>query len=101
MKNDIFTENSIKKELKKITNQIYKLLPLREENQDWYLPLQTIIEELAGLRIVDENFSSVLFPLICKLQGLTILVRDEDFFLFRRTVFECLSLVGEMNKDVS
>ena len=35
--------------LKRITNQIYKLLPMREEGEDWKKPLATLLEELAGI----------------------------------------------------
>ena len=37
-------EEMIDKDIKRIINQIYRLLPLREEKQDWQKPLQTIIE---------------------------------------------------------
>ena len=47
IKYDVEINNEvIIKELKKITNLIYKLLPSREENIDWEKPLETIIEEL-------------------------------------------------------
>lgn len=84
----------IVKELKKLTNLIYKLLPSREENIDWEKPLETIIEELAGMDrlLIDQH--EILFPLLSKLEGLFTLTNVEDFSLFRRTIFECLS---EMN----
>ena len=75
--------------MKKITNQIYKLLPMREENGDWKKPLETIMEELAGMdRMLGnqvETFASLLF----KLEGLFSLVQEDDFQLYRRTIFEC------------
>ena len=40
---------AIKVNLERLTNQIYKLLPLREEGGDWQKPLYTIMEELAGM----------------------------------------------------
>ena len=37
-----------------LINQIYKLLPNREEGIDWEKPLETILEELAGMqRLMD------------------------------------------------
>ena len=44
-----FSQETISAELKKLTNQIYKLLPFREEQVDWETPLTTILEELAGM----------------------------------------------------
>ena len=36
--------------LQGLINQTYKLLPNREEGADWEKPLETIIEELAGVQ---------------------------------------------------
>ena len=41
--------------IKKLTNQIYKLLPNREEDIDWQTPLSTVIEELSGMSRLLEN----------------------------------------------
>lgn len=87
------------KELKKITNLIYKLLPSREEDLDWEKPLETIIEELAGIDrlLIDQH--EILFPLLSKLEGLFTLTNAEDFGLFRRTIFECLSMMNTLMKQ--
>ncbi len=85
--------------LKRITNQVYKLLPSREEGSDWERPLFTIIEELIGMNRVLFGQHDIFFPLLCKLEGLFVLTQDEDFFIFRRTIFECLSLVNELSEQ--
>lgn len=89
----------IVKELKRITNLIYKLLPSREENIDWKKPLETIIEELAGMNrlLIDQH--EILLPLLSKLEGLFVLTSIEDFSLFRRTIFECLSMMNMLMKQ--
>lgn len=84
--------------LKRITNQVYKLLPSREEGADWEKPLSTLIEEIAGMDRVLIGQHEILFPLLCKLEGLFILTKEDDFFLFRRTIFECLSLINDLTK---
>jgi hypothetical protein len=86
----------IEKELMKITNQIYKLLPCREENKDWEKPLETIIEELSGINRLMHKQQDTMLPLICKLEGLFLLTQDSDFLLYRRTIFECLSLINKL-----
>lgn len=93
-------DNSIQRNLKRLTNQIYKLLPEREENLDWRSPLNTIIVELAGMDrlLIDQH--DILFPLLCKLEGLLILTQPEDFYMFRRTIFECLSLMSNLKKNL-
>ena len=42
----------------------------------------------------------VLFPLLCKLEGLFTLTKEEDFYEYRRTIFECLSLLQEIKKQL-
>lgn len=86
--------------LKRLTNQIYKLLPNREEQIDWQKPLETIIEEIAGMDKLLFDQHEILFSLLCKLKGLSILTQDEDFSLFRRTIFECLSLINALRNEV-
>ena len=87
---------AVERNLKRLTNQIYKLLPSREEGLDWQLPLDTIIEELSGMNILMEEYQTILFSLLCKLKGLTILTDNKDFSLYRRTISECLRLMGEL-----
>lgn len=80
--------------LKRIINQIYKLLPEREEGGEWEKPLETIIEELVGMSRIFECCQSVFFTLLCKLEGLYECRKENDFQIYRRTIFECLGLLG-------
>jgi hypothetical protein len=104
IKYDANIENdAIKSNLKRLTNQVYKLLPNREEGVDWKRPLTTILEEFAGMDRLFLDHHTILFSLMCKLEGLFSLDDSEDnekqnFFVFRKTVFECLSLVNELVK---
>lgn len=86
--------------LKRITNQIYKLLPNREEGVDWEKPLSTLLEEIAGMDSLLVDHHETIFPLMCKLEGLFSLTENDEFQLFRRTVFECLNLMNKVIKDV-
>lgn len=98
LKYDIEIDNSaIEVNLKRITNQIYKLLPVREEGGDWETPLQNLIYEIIGMKIlwVDQP---KLFSLLCKMESLLTLKEEDQFFIFRRLIFECLSLLGEIKK---
>lgn len=91
--------DAIEINLKRLTNQIYKLLPNREEGIEWQAPLKTIIEEFAGMDelLIDQH--EILFPLLCKLEGLLTLKGEEDFFEYRRTIFESLTLVSTLMKQ--
>ena len=80
--------------LTRIVNQIYKLLPDREEGIDWEAPLETIMVELSGMDrlLVDQHES--FFPLLCKLEGLFELKEEKDFFFFFLKIFEALNLMS-------
>lgn len=95
----IIQDSSVYFNLKRITNQVYKLLPSREEGLDWEKPLRTLIEELAGMDEILLDQHDILFPLLCKLEGLFSLQKKEDFDLYRRTIFECLGLISELMKS--
>ena len=91
---------AIKTNLKRLTNQVYKLLPIWEEASDWRKPLSTIIIEFAGMRELLENHQVILFSLLCKLEGLNHIddTEEDSFFLFRKTVFESLGLINDLVK---
>ena len=92
-------EQTIHNRLQNLINQTYKLLPSREEGADWEKPLQTILEELAGMqRLMNCGYSEIFFPLLNKLEGLYSLVEDDDFLCYRRTIFECLGLMNDLQK---
>ena len=92
-------EQTIHDRLQNLINQIYKLLPSREEGADWEKPLQTVLEELAGMqRLMNCGYSEIFFPLLNKLEGLYSLVEDDDFLCYRRTIFECLGLMNDLQR---
>lgn len=91
-------KETIQKNLKRILNQSYKLLPTREEGNDWETPLTTIVEELAGMDRLLIDQQTIFFTLLCKMEGLLTLTNDNDFFLFRRILFECLELITKIEQ---
>jgi len=99
LKYDIDVDNFIiRTHLKKITNLIYKLLPNREEGLDWRAPLSTIIEEVIGMSKLMQIRQEDFFSLLCKLEGLYSLSEEDDFFSYRRTIFECIGIVEGLIK---
>lgn len=90
---------TLEKSFNKIINLTYKLLPMREEGGDWTKPLETIIEELTGMDRLLFGFQGELFPILCKLEGLYSLTKEEDFLLFRRVIFECLTLLNDLKYE--
>ena len=101
LSNNIEIKNeAIAYNLKRLTNQIYKLLPNREENIDWQTPLSTIVEEFAGMSRLMPKQQENIFPLLCKLEGLHSLTGEGDFCQDRRTIFECLNLIQILKDSI-
>ena len=67
---------------------------MRENEEDWKKQLQTVTVEIAGL---NEIFISPLFlQLLSKLEGLR--VKETSFELYRKTIFESISLLQELSR---
>lgn len=99
LKYGVYIDNeAIKTNLRRLTNQIYKLLPTWEEGADWRKPLTTIIEEIAGMSGLFLDHHAIFFPLLCKLEGLFTFSKDSEFMLFRKTIFEILGLVDDLGE---
>lgn len=91
-----FELDDIEANVRRLTNQLWKLIPMREHNEDWKKQLDTVIIEIAGLH---EIFSGPHFlQILSKLEGLKITLTD--FEVYRRTVFECISLIQELNHAI-
>lgn len=88
-----FSQEIIQKTIRRLTNQLWKLIPMRENDEDWYKQLQTVTLEIAGL---NELFISPTFlQLLSKLEGLQI--KEVNFELYRKTIFECINILQELS----
>ena len=81
-------------DINRLTNQLWKLIPMRENEEDWLNHLNYLIVELAGLNELCSNTDEKFLILLSKLKGL--LIEDTAFQVYRKTVFECISLLREM-----
>jgi hypothetical protein len=63
---------------------------MRENEEDWKRQLDTVILEITGMNEVFV-INGTLISLLSKLEGLKIL--DTTFDLYRKTVFESISLL--------
>lgn len=93
-------KEAVAKNLKRIINQIYKLLPLREENKDWKKPLETLMEEIAGMAKLIDGQDELFFLILCKMKGLFSLTNDSEMPLYRRIILELLSLLNQLKTNV-
>lgn len=77
------------KNIDRLTNQLWKLIPMRENEEDWEKQLETLILEVTGLNAL---YSAKFIQLLSKLLGLQE-VTDIHFDLYRKTIFECIDLI--------
>ena len=88
-------EDSIIENIDRIINQVFKLLPSREEGSDWEIPLHNLILEVGGMnRLLCDQ--TILFSLLCKMEALTTLTEEDDYLDFRKLIFECLGLLRQL-----
>ena len=86
-------EGSLKSDINRLTNQLWKLIPMRENGEDWLEQLNCVIIEVAGLGEIF-SFNEKFLILLSKLEGLRI--SEIPFTTYRKTVFESISLLREI-----
>ena len=84
-------------DLKRLINQLWKLIPMRENNEDWVNHLNVITEEISGLvKMYKDRVEGLI--LLSKLEGLSSNVGN-DFMIYRKTVFRCIDLLAQVIRD--
>lgn len=92
-------KGTIAANLERLTGQVFRLLPAREEGEDWIKPCETLITETLGLFNLVPELSEGL-TVASKLQGLKEQGEDVEFPLYRRTIFECCTLLSKLKMKV-
>lgn len=83
----------VQSDINRLTNQLWKLIPMKENNENWLGQLETVIIEISGLNEIIKIDNKFLI-LLSKLEGLKIV--DVEFNVYRKTVFETISLLREL-----
>lgn len=92
---EISSQVTFEKNISRLTNQTWKLIPMKENNEDWEKQLDTVILEIAGLNeIFIEN--PQFLQLLSKLEGIKAI--NPDFSLYRKTIFESIGLLRGLCK---
>ena len=94
---DIASE-SVERNITRLTNQIWKLIPMKENNEDWEKQLDTVNLEIAGLGVIFAAKPQFL-TLRAKLEGIKT-QSNIEFELYRKTIFECLTLLTDVRKTL-
>ena len=71
---------------------------MKENQEDWHKQLDSAIIEITGMNEI-LIFTPSLLSLLSKLEGLRVV--DIPFELYRKTVFEAISLLQELKNDIS
>ena len=91
-----FSQEAFEKNITRLTNQLWKLIPMRENKEDWQKQLNTVIIEIAGINELIFNKPDGI-QLLTKLEGI-LQIESMSFDLYRKTVFECISLLQGLKK---
>ena len=91
-----FSIEVIEKNITRLTNQMWKLIPMCENNEDWKKQLNTVTIEIAGLNEIFMSEPQFL-QLLSKLEGLKVV--EMEFSLYRKTVFEVINLLQEFKNN--
>lgn len=78
---------------KRLTNQIFKLLPMYENGEDWESQQSNIILELHGYNdmFVDNPGFMLLIAKLCALSHV-----EEDQMIFRKLIFESITALKQI-----
>lgn len=93
-----FSNEVVMSNLMRLINQIWKLIPMRENNENWQKQLNNVIIETAGLNEIFVQDSHFL-QLLANLEGLQ--VKEEiSFESFRAKVFESINLLSGLKHEL-
>ena len=79
------------KNITRLTNQLWKLIPMYENNEDWQKQLDTVTLEVLGLNEIFVQNPDFI-QLLSKLEGIPQF-EGMSFSFYRKTVFESISLL--------
>lgn len=91
------SEKSVATNAMRLTNQMWKLIPMRENEEDWKQQLESVIIQVSGLNEIF-MFNPLFLQLLSKLEGL-LAEEEVEFQIYRKIIFECIRLLQELKDD--
>ena len=92
-----FKETTVSEDLRRLINQIWKLVPMRENEENWKVQIETVLIELIGLKELFNNELDLLV-IITKLEGLKY--SETTFAQYRGTVFSIIHELGDLRNGL-
>lgn len=93
-----FSNEVVMSNIMRLINQIWKLIPMRENEENWQKQLNNVIIEIAGLNEIFVQDSHFL-QLLANLEGLQV-KDDISFEIFRTKVFESINLLSGLKHEL-
>lgn len=88
-----FSKQALEANINRLTNQLWKLIPMRENSEKWDNHLAYLIVEISGFGEIFLN-DPAFISLLSKLEGL--LKQPTEFLIYRKIVFEAISQLRGM-----
>ena len=96
--NDIIPNEILHSDFLRLMNQLWKLIPMRENGENWERQLSLVTIEIAGLgTLCRESLDFTI--LLSKLEGLLIEKENIDFLDYRKTVFDSINLLKGLEEN--
>lgn len=87
-----FNDELVIRDVRRLINQIWKLLPMRENDEDWLKQLNSVLIEIRGLnRMFGDELNFLI--IVSSLEGLN---QDTEFMVFRSEIFSIISMMTEL-----
>lgn len=93
-----FSNEVIHSNIMRLTNQLWKLIPMYENAEDWRKQLTTVLIEIRGLNEIFIN-NPLFLQVLARLEGLSKTTdEDMDFIVYRKIVFESINILQRFIK---
>lgn len=80
---------------KRKIGEVWRVLPMREKEEDWQKQVFSVTLELRGLDRLDILEDQIrMLEILSKLSGL---IDEEEFMMFRKTIFDVITLLEELS----
>ena len=90
--------NILHSDFLRLMNQLWKLIPMRENGENWERQLSMVTIEIAGLGELFGNYLDFTI-LLSKLEGLLIEKDNIDFLDYRKTIFDSINLLKRLENE--
>ena len=89
-----FQDETVIHEIHRLINQIWKLIPMRENKENWTSQLESVLTEVTGLNEIINELD--LLEILSILEGLNQRRSLVPFMNFRKDIFSVINRLGKV-----